>query len=47
MSCKGRSCLTSLLEFFEDINQHGEHSDPVDTMYLDFQGGWVFFLKGS
>ncbi|CAM5159894.1 unnamed protein product [Natator depressus] len=35
--CKGRSCLTNLLEFFEEINKHVDKGDPVDIVYLDFQ----------
>ncbi|CAM4648684.1 unnamed protein product [Caretta caretta] len=35
--CKGRSCLTNLLEFFEGVNSHVDKGDPVDIVYLDFQ----------
>ncbi|CAM4590202.1 unnamed protein product, partial [Caretta caretta] len=35
--CKGRSCLTNLLEFFEGVNKHVDKGDPVDIVYLDFQ----------
>uniref|UniRef100_K7F105 Reverse transcriptase domain-containing protein n=1 Tax=Pelodiscus sinensis TaxID=13735 RepID=K7F105_PELSI len=35
--CKGKSCLTNLLEFFEGINKHADKGDPVDIVYLDFQ----------
>uniref|UniRef100_A0A8C3TGZ7 Ataxin 7 like 1 n=1 Tax=Chelydra serpentina TaxID=8475 RepID=A0A8C3TGZ7_CHESE len=35
--CKGKSCLTNLLEFFEGINKHVDKGDPVDIVYLDFQ----------
>ncbi|CAM4692094.1 unnamed protein product [Lepidochelys kempii] len=35
--CKGKSCLTTLLEFFELINKRVDHGDPVDIVYLDFQ----------
>ncbi|CAM5165119.1 unnamed protein product [Natator depressus] len=35
--CKGRSCLTNLLEFFEGVNKHEDKGDPVDIVYLDFQ----------
>ncbi|CAM5175590.1 unnamed protein product [Natator depressus] len=32
--CKGRSCLTNLLEVFEGVNKHVDKGDPVD---IDFQ----------
>uniref|UniRef100_A0A8C8SCV0 Reverse transcriptase domain-containing protein n=1 Tax=Pelusios castaneus TaxID=367368 RepID=A0A8C8SCV0_9SAUR len=35
--CKGKSCLTNLLEFFEGVNKHVDRGDPVDIVYLDFQ----------
>ncbi|CAM4721027.1 unnamed protein product [Lepidochelys kempii] len=35
--CKGKSCLTNLLEFFEGVNKHMDKGDPVDIVYLDFQ----------
>ncbi|CAM5105426.1 unnamed protein product [Natator depressus] len=35
--CKGKSCLTNLLEFFEGVNKHTDKDDPVDRVYLDFQ----------
>ncbi|CAM4676294.1 unnamed protein product [Lepidochelys kempii] len=35
--CKGRSCLTDLLEFFEGVNKYVDKGDPVDIVYLDFQ----------
>ncbi|CAM4553636.1 unnamed protein product [Lepidochelys olivacea] len=35
--CKGRSCLTDLLEFFEGVNKHVDKGDPVDIVDLDFQ----------
>uniref|UniRef100_K7GG65 Reverse transcriptase domain-containing protein n=1 Tax=Pelodiscus sinensis TaxID=13735 RepID=K7GG65_PELSI len=35
--CKGKSCLTNLLEFFEGDNKHADKGDPVDIVYLDFQ----------
>ncbi|CAM5105037.1 unnamed protein product [Natator depressus] len=35
--CKGRSCLTDLLEFFEGVNKHVDKGDPVDIVCLDFQ----------
>ncbi|CAM5114322.1 unnamed protein product [Eretmochelys imbricata] len=35
--CKGRSCLTNVLEFFEGVNKHVDKGDPVDIVYLDFQ----------
>uniref|UniRef100_K7F032 Reverse transcriptase domain-containing protein n=1 Tax=Pelodiscus sinensis TaxID=13735 RepID=K7F032_PELSI len=34
--CKGKSCLTNLLEFFEGV-KHADKGDPVDIVYLDFQ----------
>ena len=35
--CKGKSCLTNLLEFFGGVNKHVDEGDPVDIVYLDFQ----------
>uniref|UniRef100_A0A452HI16 Reverse transcriptase domain-containing protein n=1 Tax=Gopherus agassizii TaxID=38772 RepID=A0A452HI16_9SAUR len=35
--CKGKSCLTNVLEFFEGVNKHVEKGDPVDIVYLEFQ----------
>ncbi|KAG6933041.1 hypothetical protein G0U57_020115, partial [Chelydra serpentina] len=35
--CKGKSCLTNLLEFSEGVNKHVDKGDPVDIVYLDFQ----------
>ncbi|CAM4529159.1 unnamed protein product [Caretta caretta] len=35
--CKGRSCLTNLLEFLEGVNKHVNKGDPGDIVYLDFQ----------
>ncbi|CAM4652894.1 unnamed protein product [Caretta caretta] len=35
--CKGKSCLTNLLELFEWVNKHVDKGDPVDIVYLDFQ----------
>ncbi|GCC23648.1 hypothetical protein chiPu_0002046 [Chiloscyllium punctatum] len=34
---KGRSCLTNLLEFFEEITSRLDQGTPVDIIYLDFQ----------
>jgi ribonucleases P/MRP protein subunit RPP40 len=33
---RGRSCLTNLLEFFEDVTEHLDEGKPVDIIYLDF-----------
>jgi hypothetical protein len=33
---KGRSCLTNLLEFLEDVTKSLDDSNPVDIVYLDF-----------
>ena len=33
---KGRSCLTNLLEFFEEITKLLDSGQPVDVIYLDF-----------
>ncbi|CAM5144910.1 unnamed protein product [Natator depressus] len=35
--CKGKSCLTNLVEFFEGVNKHVDKGDPVDIVNLDFQ----------
>jgi hypothetical protein len=32
----GRSCLTNLLEFYDDMLEHVDRGDPVDIVYLDF-----------
>ena len=34
---KGRSCLTNLVEFFENITCAVDNGDSVDVVYLDFQ----------
>jgi ribonucleases P/MRP protein subunit RPP40 len=33
---KGRSCLTNLLEFFEEVYERIDEGKPVDVIYLDF-----------
>ncbi len=33
---KGRSCLTNLLEFFEEVTRILDEGQPVDVIYLDF-----------
>ena len=33
---KGRSCLTNLLEFFEEVTKGLDENNPVDLVYLDF-----------
>ena len=34
---KGKSCLTNLLEFFNEIFRIYDHSRAIDILYLDFQ----------
>uniref|UniRef100_A0A4W3J087 Reverse transcriptase domain-containing protein n=1 Tax=Callorhinchus milii TaxID=7868 RepID=A0A4W3J087_CALMI len=34
---KGKSCLTNLLEFFENVSSRLDRGDPVDVLYLDFK----------
>ena len=34
---KGRSCLTNLLVFFEEVTNYIDSGYPVDVIYLDFQ----------
>ena len=36
-SAKGRSCLTNLLEFVEEVTKKLDKGEPVDVIYLDFQ----------
>ena len=33
---KGKSCVTQLLEFLEDITQSIDNGDEIDVIYLDF-----------
>ena len=33
---KGRSCVTQLLEFLEEITEAVDNGDEVDIIYLDF-----------
>ena len=33
---KGKSCLTNLLEFFENVTKELDVGNPVDLVYLDF-----------
>lgn len=33
---KGRSCLTNLLDFMEDVTKNLDEGKPVDVIYLDF-----------
>ena len=33
---KGRSCLSNLLEFFEEVTKEVDCGNPVDLVYLDF-----------
>ena len=33
---KGRSCLTNLLNFLEEVTKYVDEGNPVDDLYLDF-----------
>ena len=33
---KGKSCLTNLLEYFENVTKFLDQGDPLDVIYLDF-----------
>ena len=33
---KGRSCLTNLLNYLEQVTKYVDESNPVDVLYLDF-----------
>ena len=33
---KGKSCLTNLLEYFENVTKFLVQGDPLDVIYLDF-----------
>ena len=32
----GRSCVTNLLEFFEEVCERIDEGKPLDVIYLDF-----------
>ena len=34
---KGKSCLTNLLEFFEDVTSRVDKGEPVEVVHLYFQ----------
>lgn len=34
---KGKSSLTNLLDFSEDVTGRGDRGEPYDIMYLDLQ----------
>ncbi|XP_062926608.1 retrovirus-related Pol polyprotein from type-1 retrotransposable element R1 isoform X1 [Mobula hypostoma] len=42
---KGRSCLTSLIEFFEDVTKHIDEGRAVDVVYMDFSKAFDNFDK--
>ena len=33
---KGKSCLTNLLKFLEEVTKYVDEGNPVDVLYLDF-----------
>ena len=34
---RGKSCLTNLLDFYEDVTSAVDGGEPVDVVFLDFQ----------
>ena len=34
---RGKSCLTNLLDFYEDVTSAVDRGEPVDAVFLDFQ----------
>ena len=45
---KGKSCVTQILEFLEDITQANDNGEDVDVVYLDFCKAFdKFHTKGS
>ena len=44
----GRSCLSNLLEFYEDVLATIDKGDPVDIVYLDFAKAFdTVYLTGD
>eukprot|EP00061_Rhincodon_typus_P012877 g38898.t1 len=42
---KGRSCLTNLLEFFDEVKSKLDKGEPVDVIYSDFQKAFDMVLN--
>ena len=37
---RGRSCLTNLVEFFEEVTKTVDEGRAVDVVYMDFSSCW-------
>ena len=44
---KGRSCLTNLIEFFEEVRRRVDEGSAVDVVYMDFSKAFVKVPHGK